>query len=353
MKPAVSFDLHTWMRPHLRQLKPYSSARDEFSGQAEVFLDANENALGSTGGGDFHRYPDPYARAIKAKLAPMLGVGESHIFLGNGSDEPIDLLIRAFCNPGKEEILIVPPTYGMYRVSADINAVAVREVPLTADFQLDVPAILAAISPTTKLLFLCSPNNPTGNCLRESAVEAVLYQFPGVVVMDEAYVDFAKTQNWLRRLEEFPNLVVLRTFSKAWGLAGLRVGMAFGQAALIDLLNQIKPPYNLNLLSQQAVGKALDRQAEKEAKVQLILEEKNTLLSQLTDLPFVEKVFPSEANFLLVRVDEPQVRYHQLLKEQIIVRDRSRVLLCENCLRITIGSPDENQRLLSVLQSLS
>ena len=350
MKTSRSFDVQTLLRPHLRSLKPYSSARDEYSGKVGVFLDANENALGSTGGGKYHRYPDPRALAVKSKLGKMLGLATDQIFLGNGSDEPIDLLIRAFCEPGEEEILIVPPTYGMYQVSADINRVGVKEVPLTADFQLNVAAMQAAWAAKTKLVFLCSPNNPTGNSLRKTDVEQILQAAPGLVVLDEAYVDFAAEQNWLELLETYPQLVVLRTFSKAWGLAGLRVGMAFGSPALISILNQIKPPYNLNQLSQEVVLEALDHEAEKEKNVKLILAEREQLANQLRKLPLVQHIFPSDANFLLVKVDDPLKRYQQLIAEQIIVRDRSRVLLCEGCLRITVGTPAENAQLIQTLE---
>jgi histidinol-phosphate aminotransferase len=343
------FDINSLLRPHLRSLTPYSSARDEFSGTAQVFLDANENSFGSATAEDFNRYPDPHQRRVKRMLARLKEVPADQIFLGNGSDEPIDLLIRAFCQPGEDHILILPPTYGMYSVSANINAVGIREVLLRPDFSLDAEAVLTRTDKHSKILFICSPNNPTGNLMDKGAVEKLLREFPGLVVVDEAYIDYCKEDSWTCRLEEFPNLVVLQTFSKAWGLAALRLGMAFASREIVDILDKIKPPYNISLPTQQYALRAITNRDKMKRQLALTLFERRQLEQKLPAQAVVEKLYPSEANFLLVKVQEARPLYDYLLEKGIVVRDRSRVQLCDGCLRITVGTPDENEQLLEAL----
>ncbi len=338
------------LRPHIAALKPYSSARDEYTGSEGVFLDANENPIGSVTAAMYNRYPDPYQKAVKQTLAKIKGVAEAQIFLGNGSDEAIDLLFRAFCEPHQEEVIILPPTYGMYEVSASINAVKVVQVPLTRDFQLDVPAILQAITPKTKMLFICSPNNPTGNLLRQEDILQVLKAFQGITIIDEAYIDFAPEASWLPRLSEFPRLVVIQTFSKAWGLASLRLGMAFASEELIAILNKIKAPYNINGVSQALLADSLQYERFKDEMVARILLQRQSLATALQALPYIEKVFPSDANFLLVKMQQPKAVYDFLLEDKIIVRDRSKVLLCEGCLRISVGTKEENEALIEKMK---
>ena len=348
------FVLDQLLRSHIRLLTPYSSARDEYTGTEGIFLDANENPYGSaSGSGDFNRYPDPHQQAIKQRLAPIKGVQPNQIFLGNGSDEPIDLLIRATCTPGTDNILIMPPTYGMYEVSAGINDVAVTKVPLTADFQVDTDAVLAAITNNTKLIWLCSPNNPSGNRLQNDAIHTVLRAAKqSLVIVDEAYVDFADGPSWTTQLDQYPNLVVLQTFSKAWGLAGLRLGMCFAHPDLIAILNRIKPPYNISAPAQSLALEALGHEADKNGFVRQILIERQWLADALMAVPSVEKIYPSDANFLLVRFTDAAGTFAGLIAEQVIVRDRSRVVLCDGCLRITVGTRTENERLLTVLHHL-
>ncbi len=340
-----------YIRPDILALTPYASARDEFDGEAAIFLDANENALDPLGM-THHRYPHPGYGELKAAIAQWRQVSPDQVFVGNGSDEAIDLLIRATCFPGKDAIMILPPTYGMYAVQARIQGVAVQEVVLTADFQLDVEAILQAVTPNTRLLFLCSPNNPTGNVLAADRVERLLTQFSGIVVVDEAYIDFSDSPSWVQRLATFPNLVVLQTFSKAAGLAGIRLGMAFGHPELIAVLNKIKFPYNVNRLTVQAALQALQHQDVIQRSIQQIRNEREKLVRALQALPGVRKVYPSQANFLLVQFDQAQQVYRELQQNGIIVRDRSRLPRCEGCLRITVGTPEENQRLIQTLQEI-
>ena len=336
----TSFELARVIRPHILTLTPYSSARDEYTGKEGVFLDANENPLGSAtpDAPNYNRYPDPYQWAIKEKLAPIKGVRPEQIFLGNGSDEAIDLLVRAACVPGHDRILIMPPTYGMYEVSAAINDVAITKVPLTPDFQVDTPAVLAALTPETKIVWVCSPNNPSGNLVQREAIQTLLENFGGLVVVDEAYIDFTNTESWTQQMGQYPNLVVLQTFSKAWGLAGLRLGMGFASAELIRILNKIKPPYNISGPTQELLLAALDGEAAKNAMVEEILREREILRTTLNGLPLVKEIHPSDANFLLVRFEDAPAVMEYLLGEKIIVRDRSKVVLCEGCLRITVGS---------------
>lgn len=342
----MTMSIQQLVRPNIQRLHPYSSARSEFKGQADVFLDANENPF-DTG---LNRYPDPLQKDLKAVISQNKRVPAEHIFLGNGSDEVIDLLIRIFCEPRVDRIMTLPPTYGMYKVSAGIADVAVQEVPLTADFQPDPKAILQAADAHSKILFLCSPNNPTGNNFAPELVQLLIQQFPGIVVVDEAYIDFSQQPSFAQAIDQHANLVVMQTFSKAWGLAGIRLGMAFAGTEIIELLNKVKPPYNVNQLTQKAALEALQRSDEQEQMVATLLDERHKLESALPELPFVERVFPSQANFLLVRVDDPQALYRYLVDQKIIVRDRSNVHLCAGALRITVGTPDENQRLLETLR---
>ena len=354
MNPTLTrSDLEQWVRPHIRTLKPYSSARSEYTGSEGIFLDANENPLGSATSQAFNRYPDPLQKALKEKLAKYKGIHPEQIFLGNGSDEAIDLLLRAFCEPQQEHIVILPPTYGMYRVSAAINQVEVREVSLTAQFQLDVQAVSNSLNPASKILFICSPNNPTGNSLVEADILALLEaQTHGLVVLDEAYIDFASRPSMLSYLEAYPNLVILQTFSKAWGLAGLRLGMAFAHPYVIDILNRIKPPYNINQLTQQLGLEALGNVGQKDLLVQQILAERKRLEEELPKIRGVHRVHPSAANFLLVQMDNPNEVYQKLLEKLIILRNRSTVHLCEGCLRISVGTPEENDRMLEALREV-
>lgn len=337
------------VRPNIRKLVPYSSARDEFKGQAEVFLDANENPF-PTG---LNRYPDPLQKAVKKELAKLKQVQESQIFLGNGSDEVIDLLIRIFCEPQQDHIMQLPPTYGMYRVCADIANVAVEDMPLNKRFQPEVTAILAKASARSKLLFLCSPNNPSGNSFALNDIKTLADGFPGIVVVDEAYIDFSAQPSCLQLLAQCPNMVVMQTFSKAWGMAGIRLGMAFASPEIIQLFNKVKPPYNINQLTQQVVLQALRNHAQKEAWVKQIISERSMLQHYLGSLDYIERIYPSDANFILVKMQNPRRVYEVLMEQGIIVRDRSKVLLCEGCLRITIGTPEENEKLFEALVQFS
>lgn len=344
----MKFNLEKLVRPTILSLKPYSSARDEFHGNAAIFLDANENPYPSA----FNRYPDPHQLKLKQKLSRIKDVPIDQIFLGNGSDEPIDLLIRAFCEPGVDNVLIPQPTYGMYTVSSEINNVSIKSIRLTEDFDLDVAPLRNSWDSKTKLIFLCSPNNPSGNLLTEEKVLSILRDFPGIVVMDEAYVDFTGSKGFVPYLKEFPNLVILQTLSKAWGLAAIRLGMCFASTEIIALLNKIKPPYNISILSQQVAEEALNHESAKNAHVFEIIESRKKLASDLTGIKLVKKVFRSDANFLLVQVTNAKKIYQELVNRGIIVRDRSNVILCDNCLRITVGTPVENQKLVSALSQL-
>jgi histidinol-phosphate aminotransferase len=332
-------DVSKWVRPNILKLKPYSSARDEFSGEAMVFLDANENPFNKP----YNRYPDPLSRELKNKIATLKGISAGKIFLGNGSDEPIDLIIRLFCEPGIHNIVTFEPTYGMYQVAADIHDIAVLKVKLTEDYQLDAEELLNMVNPNTRIIFLCSPNNPTGNVIDEGVIHKIVTEFNGIVVLDEAYIDFAPEYSWLKRLDEFPNLIILQTLSKAWGMAGIRLGMAFCQSDIVGLLNKIKYPYNLNILTQQKALELLGDLNQKETWVKLLVEEKKKLEQALTRISFVKKVFPSNANFLLVKMDDAHSVYQYLIQKGIVVRDRSGIILCENSLRITVGTPEENR----------
>lgn len=341
------FDVNAWMRPNIRAMQPYSSARDEFHGSASVFLDANENPYNAP----YNRYPDPMQWTLKARISEIKGVPVESIFLGNGSDEPIDLLLRAFCEPGKEKMLTTDPTYGMYQVAAEVNNVACVKVPLREDFSLDLPALLARIDDATKLIYLCSPNNPTGNSLGHDVIREVLRRFRGIVVVDEAYIDFSAGPSFLRELGEWPNLVVLQTLSKAWGCAAIRLGMAFASPEIIGVLNKIKYPYNVNLLTQEKALELLDEDRMHRQLAQ-ILQERTRLRRDLSAIPLVRRIYPTDANFLLVDVGDADGVYHKLVEEGIIVRNRNRVTLCRGCLRITVGTPEEDDRLLEALKNM-
>ena len=348
----MSFDLNLFLRPHIAKLQPYTSARDEYTGKEGVFLDANENPFGSITDQDFNRYPDPYQSALKEEIAKIKGVRPSQIFLGNGSDEAIDLLYRAFCNPGKDNVILLPPTYGMYEVSANINDVEIRKVALTPDFQLQPDKILAAADPNSKILFICSPNNPSANKAKREDILYLLENFKGLVVVDEAYIDFSDEPSFTTELDRFPNLLVMQTFSKAWGLASLRLGMAFASEELIRILNKIKPPYNISGLTQDTVLAAIRDKAKVDQMIQDILAEREFLKSELEKLPFVQKIHPSHANFLLVQIPNANQVYDDLIEEKVIVRNRAKVLLCADCLRITVGTREENEVLLKALRKV-
>lgn len=347
----MEFNLDNITRKNIKTLKAYSSARSEFKGKEGIFLDANENAFGSPLNENYNRYPDPLQLELKDKLSKIKGLPIQNIFLGNGSDEAIDLLFRAFCEPGKDNIIICPPTYGMYEVSANINDVAIKKVPLTAEtFQLDTANIVKAIDDRTKLIFICCPNNPTGNGVKWNDIKTIIENFNGIVVMDEAYINFAKYRSLIPELLNYPNLVILQTLSKAWGLAGLRIGMAFASEPIIDLFNKIKPPYNINSVSQQLALDALDNIGKVNEWIKETVNERDHLMNELSKLSYIKKVYPSDANFFLIKVEEPLTVYNYLIKRRIIVRDRSKVELCEGCLRITVGTADENKLVLTALK---
>ena len=337
------FELENLIRPHLLGLKPYSSARDEYTGKDGVFLDANENPFGT-----LNRYPDPLQKALKRRVGAVKQMPEENIFIGNGSDEVIDLAFRIFCRPGQDEALVFTPTYGMYEVAAAIHDVALRSIPLNERFQIDpgcIPGVLAM--PNLKLIFICSPNNPTGNVIDRVVVEHLLEQFQGIVVVDEAYIDFCEEPSWKDVIGRYPNLIVMQTLSKAWGLAAARIGMAFANERIVELFNKIKPPYNVSALNQQAAIDALEQREQFEANRALILREKEKLQKALSAMPTVVKVHSSDANFLLVEMTDAPAAYQDLLEEKIITRNRHR--LVHNCLRITVGSPEENELLLEVI----
>lgn len=344
------FNINNILRQNIKNLTPYSSARDEFKGEASVYLDANENAFGSPLDTDYNRYPDPLQYKVKMRLSEIKGVPARNIFLGNGSDEAIDILFRAFCNPGVDNVILVPPTYGMYEVSANINDIAIKRVPLTEDYQLNLEGIAEAIDEHTKLIFVCSPNNPTGNSINREDVETLLANFHGIVVVDEAYINFSRQKSFIQELTEYANLVVLQTLSKAWGLAGLRVGMAFASEEIIEVMNKVKPPYNINEASQQLALKALENVDQVNAWIRETLNQRDRLVLTLKEFDFVLDIYPSDANFILVKTTDPKGIYNFLVERGIIVRDRSKVELCEGSLRITVGTPVENDILLQALQ---
>ncbi len=339
-----------WARPEIVALKPYQSAREEFvnDGREMILLDANENPFNN----GMNRYPDPMQKKLKQRLAESKRVVIDQIYLGNGSDEVLNQLMIAFCTPGKDEAIILPPTFGMYQVCADINGVKTIAVPLTKDFQLDVPAILAAQNKRTKMIFIPSPNNPTGNCFAVEDIQKLLVEFNGLVVVDEAYVEFAEDQSILPQLSDYDNLIVVQTFSKAQGLAGIRLGMCFADPQIIHLMNKVKAPYNINVLSQAAVLKRLEEQGLIQQQVQQIRTEKARVIAEISTLSFLEKIYPSHANFFLAKVDNSSKRYDQLIARGIVVRNPSKNLNCANTLRITVGTPVENNALISALRTM-
>ena len=354
----MQFDVQQLVRENIKNLKPYSSARHEFTGKASVFLDANENAYGSPlpsllgegVGVRYNRYPDPLQWQLKFQLAKIKGVPAENIFIGNGSDEVIDLAYRIFCNPQKDTVIICPPTYCMYQVSAAINDVAIRKVNLINDFQLDVEGILNATDATTKLLFICSPNNPTGNNMNRADVEVLLNNFPGIIIIDEAYINFSNQKTFIQELTEYPNLIVMQTLSKAWGLAALRLGLCFASMDIIDIFNKVKPPYNINEASQQIALEALQQTDKVNNWIKEVVQQTALLSKVLNEFSFVQKVYPTNANFILIKVNDADALYQYLADKEIVVRNRTKEVLCQNCLRITIGTPEENKNLLAILK---
>ena len=342
----MNIDINKLVRQNILNLKPYSSARDEFSGTEGIFLDANENP-----NGNYNRYPDPHQVELKSMLGKVKSVAPKNIFLGNGSDEVIDLIFRAFANPGKDKVIVCPPTYGMYEVSANINDVEIVNIPLLADFQLDRQTIFESIeqNPAVKLIFICSPNNPTGNLLE--GIEEIIENFNGIVVVDEAYIDFSPESSKAQTVLQYNNLIVLQTLSKAWGLAGVRVGFAFAQSEIIALLNKIKPPYNISTLNQQQALSRLLLTEEFEAERNDILAERERLQKELLQLLIVKQIYPSSANFLLVEVSDANNVYNSLVTKNVIVRNRHSVI--KNCIRITVGTKQENDKLLTELKDIS
>ncbi len=340
-------ELEKLIRSNIKNLKPYSSARDEYSGEAMVFLDANENPWNAP----YNRYPDPLQRKLKDKIAAIKQCRPEQLFLGNGSDEPIDLAFRAFCEPGIDNMVSIDPTYGMYQVAADINNIEVRKVTLNAEFKFSAKDLLALADEQTKLIFICSPNNPTGNLMDKTEILDMVRNFQGLVVLDEAYIDFAPGATLLPELDRFPNLIILQTFSKAWGMAGIRLGMAFARPEIIRIFNKIKYPYNINILTQQKALELIEKESDKSAWVNLLINERGKLAQALDAYSFVTKIYPSDANFLLVKMKNARKVYNHLVEKGVIVRDRSNVILCEDSLRITVGSPEENETLLRQLSA--
>ncbi len=343
-----NMNIEKLIRDNIKKMKPYSSARDEFENftQEMIYLDANENPYSN----GFNRYPDPQQKDLKAEIAAIKDVYVENILLGNGSDEVLDLVFRAFCEPNRDNVITLPPTYGMYDVLANINAIENREVLLTNDFQPNVDTILNAVDKNTKIIFLCSPNNPTGNSFSDESVLKILNNFNGLVIIDEAYIDFSKNRSWLSELNDFPNLIITQTLSKAYAMAGLRVGILYASKSILDVLNKIKPPYNINISSQEnAIRKLL--QGTFKPQVKKILNERDKLIEELLNFSFIEKIYPTDANFILIKVDNADKRYQQFLVNGIVIRNRSNQPLCENCLRITIGTKEENLNLIETIKS--
>lgn len=346
----MTIDINSLLRENIKNLTPYSSARDEFQGEASVFLDANENSFGSPLDTAYNRYPDPLQWKLKEKISTIKGVPPQNIFIGNGSDEAIDILFRAFCNPGVDNVIIVPPTYGMYEVSANINDVKIKKINLLPDFQLDLEGIAEAIDKNTKMIFICSPNNPTGNSINRQDIETVLSNFPGLVVIDEAYINFSRQKTFIQELTEYSNLVVLQTLSKAWGLAALRIGMAFACGDIIDVYNKVKPPYNISQATQELALEALNNIQQVNDWIKETVQQRAILAQELSTVSIVEKVYPSDANFILAKIKYADYLYNFLVDRGIIVRNRSKVVLCEDSLRITVGTPEENEILIKAIK---
>lgn len=347
----MEFDLNKILRTNILNLVPYSSARDEFKGEASVFLDANENSFGSPLNKNYNRYPDPMQLAVKTKLSTIKGVPPQNIFLGNGSDEAIDILFRAFCRPGIDNVIILPPTYGMYEVSANINDVALKKVLLTPDYQLDMEAIAEAIDENTKMIFVCSPNNPTGNSIIREDIETLIANFGGLVVVDEAYINYSRQKTLIQELTEYSNLVVLQTLSKAWGLAGIRLGMAFASEEIIEVFNKVKPPYNINEATQELALEALNNVDQVNEWIRETIRQREMVIAEMIEMPFVLEIVPSDANFILLKTTDARGIYTYLVERGIITRDRSKVQLCEGSIRITIGTPEENVLLINTLKA--
>ncbi len=345
----MAFELDKLIRPNIKTLKPYSSAKDEYTGDAKILLDANENSLGSPLTKWYNRYPDPYQQKLKEKLAFVKQIAANQIFIGNGSDECIDILLRTFCEPGKDNIIICPPTYPMYEVSANINDIAVQKALLLSDYQLNVAHIEQLVNPNTKIIWICSPNNPTGNSLDLIDIETILNHFDGIVVVDEAYINFSKQKSFVQSLIDYPNLVVLQTLSKAWGLAGLRLGMCFASPEIIGYMNKVKAPYNINIVTQELALQALEEVGQVNDMIKLLVDMRNALAQVIASMPHVIQVFPSDTNFILVKIPHARKLYEYLLSKGIIVRDRSALELCEDSLRITVGKEQENTLLVDVM----
>jgi histidinol-phosphate aminotransferase len=345
----MAFELDKVVRPNIKTLKPYSSAKDEYTGEAKILLDANENSLGSPLTKWYNRYPDPYQIKVKEKLAFVKQIAANQIFLGNGSDECIDILFRTFCEPSKDNIIICPPTYPMYEVSANINDIAIQKAPLLPDYQLNVAHIEQLVNERTKIIWICSPNNPTGNSLDRIDIETILNHFDGIVVVDEAYINFSKQKSFVQSLIDYPNLVVLQTLSKAWGLAGLRLGMCFASPNIIGYMNKVKAPYNINIVTQELALQALEEVGQVNDMIQLLVDMRIALAEVIASMPHVIKVFPSDTNFLFVKIPHARKLYEYLLTKGIIVRDRSALELCEDSLRITIGTEQENTELVDAM----
>lgn len=347
-----NFNLNNLIRENIKNIKPYSSARDEFKDATAdnmVFLDANENPFEN----GVNRYPDPQQNSVKDLLVDIKGVSKRNILLGNGSDEVLDLIFRAFCEPNKDNIITLPPTYGMYSVLADLNAIENKKVLLNTDFQPKVESILNEADANSKVLFLCSPNNPSGNSFFVEKVEQLLNQFNGLVVIDEAYIDFSEQESWLQRLEEFPNLVITQTLSKAYGMAGIRLGVCYASKDIITVLNNIKPPYNINELTQQRAIERLQNFNKVKEEIKELLFNRKLLEKELKEIKFIKNIYSSDANFLLVKVDDANKRYKQLIEQGIVIRNRTTQPLCENCLRFTIGTKEENDKLIKALEQLA
>lgn len=345
----MGFELDKVVRPNIKTLKPYSSAKDEYTGEAKVLLDANENSLGSPLTKWYNRYPDPYQLQVKEKLAFVKQIEANQIFLGNGSDECIDILFRTFCEPGKDNIIICPPTYPMYEVGANINDIEIQKAPLLEDYQLNVAHIEQLVNERTKIIWICSPNNPTGNSLDRIDIETILNHFDGIVVVDEAYINFSKQKSFVQSLIDYPNLVVLQTLSKAWGLAGLRLGMCFASPEIIGFMNKVKAPYNINIVTQELALQALEEVGQVNDMIKLLVDMRIALAEVISSMPHVIRVFPSDTNFLFVKIPHARKLYEYLLTEGIIVRDRSNLELCEDSLRITVGTEQENTALVDAM----
>ena len=345
----MAFELDKLVRPNIKTLKPYSSAKDEYTGDAKILLDANENSLGSPLTKWYNRYPDPYQQKLKDKLAFVKQIAANQIFIGNGSDECIDILFRTFCEPCKDNIIICPPTYPMYEVSANINDIAIQKAPLLSDYQLNLAHIEQLVNPNTKIIWICSPNNPTGNSLDRIDIETILNHFEGIVVVDEAYINFSKQKSFVQSLIDYPNLVVLQTLSKAWGLAGLRLGMCFASPQVIGFMNKVKAPYNINIVTQELALQALDEVGQVNDMIKLLVDMRIALAEVIGSMPHVIQVFPSDTNFILVKIPKARQLYAYLLSQGIIVRDRSALELCEDSLRITVGTEQENTLLVDAM----